>query len=119
MKKIKILELIIGFFAGFISGLFSTGGGLILVPAFIYLLHLDPVKARATSIMCILPMVIISSFFYAKNNYINWEYGIYCAIGGTIGSFIGTKLLNKMPRLILKISFSLFLIYIGVSFLKS
>ena len=27
---------IVGIFAGIISGLFSTGGGMILVPAFIY-----------------------------------------------------------------------------------
>ena len=29
---------IIGFCAGLVSGLFATGGGLILVPAFVYLL---------------------------------------------------------------------------------
>ncbi len=41
----------IGFIAGIISGLFSTGGGMILVPAFIYLLKkIKDIKARGTSI---------------------------------------------------------------------
>ena len=41
MNKNKIfLKMAIGFIAGIISGLFSTGGGMILVPAFIYLLKI-------------------------------------------------------------------------------
>ena len=48
-----VKKMIIGILAGIISGLFSTGGGMILVPAFIYLLKLDATKARGTSIFCI------------------------------------------------------------------
>ena len=58
MKMIK--KIIIGMFAGFISGLFASGGGMILVPAFVYLFKLNETEARATSIFTILPMVITS-----------------------------------------------------------
>ena len=64
-------KIIIGFLAGFVSGLFSTGGGLILVPAFIYLLKEEPKRARGTSIFCILPMVLTSSFFYLLFSQVN------------------------------------------------
>ena len=87
-------KIIIGIIAGLVSGIFSTGGGMILVPAFLYILKMNSVEARATSLTCILPMVIASSFFYAKNDYLNWDFGIMCAIGGIIGSFIGSKILN-------------------------
>ena len=97
MKEFK-KKIIIGFLAGFISGLFSTGGGLILVPAFIYLLKEEPKKARGTSIFCILPMVITSSFFYYKGNYIEWKTAILCAIGGTIGGYIGARILKKYQK---------------------
>ena len=106
-------NIVIGIIAGLISGFFSTGGGLILVPAFIYFIKLDE-KARATSIACILPMVITSSIFYAKNKFIDWKLGILCAIGGIVGGFIGTKFLNKVPDKILKISFLIFLIYMAI-----
>ena len=43
LKKYSKLSLI-GFIAGMISGFFSTGGGLILVPAFLYLLEIDSQK---------------------------------------------------------------------------
>lgn len=69
--------------------------------------------ARATSVFAILPMVIASSFFYLKNNYIDWKIGILCAIGGIIGGYIGTKLLRKLSDKILKISFIIFLFYVS------
>ena len=109
-----IKKIIIGFMAGFISGFFSTGGGLILVPAFIYLLDKDSQKARGTSVFCILPMVITSSFFYYKFNYIDWKISILCAIGGTIGGYIGAKLLKKLSEKVLKVTFVVFIIYVGV-----
>lgn len=108
-----IKKVLIGFFAGIICGFFSTGGGMILVPAFIHILKMDSKKSRGTSIFCILPMVITSSVFYYKNNYINWKLGIICALGGTIGGFIGAKLLKKIPEKILEIVFTAFLLYIS------
>lgn len=114
MLKKYIKQIIIGFLAGLISGFFSTGGGLILVPAFVYILNLEPQRARGTSICCILPMVITSSFFYYKSNFINWKVSILCGIGGAIGGYIGAKLLKKLPDKILKIAFTTFLIYISL-----
>ena len=106
MKKI-----IIGILAGIVCGLVGTGGGLVLVPAFIYMLEIEPKKARATSLTCMLIMVMISSIFYYKNNYIDWKAGGLCAIGGVIGGYIGAKVLKKIPDYILKIIFILFILY--------
>ena len=114
-----IKKVVIGLLAGFISGFFSTGGGLILVPAFIYLLKTDSKKARGTTIFCILPMVITSSFFYYKGNFINWKISILCGIGGAIGGYIGAKLLKKLPERYLKIAFTIFLIYVSVKMIVS
>ena len=111
MKKQYLYEILIGLFAGIISGLFASGGGMILVPAFIYILKMEDVEARATSVLCILPMVVTSGFFYYKNNYIDWKIGLLCAIGGIVGGIVGAKLLNKLPTHYLKIAFTLFLIY--------
>ena len=106
MKKI-----VIGILAGVTCGLFGTGGGMILVPAFVYMLKINPKMARATSLCCMLAMVIASSIFYYKNNYINWQAGLLCAVGGIAGGYIGAKLLKKVPAYILKIVFICFLIY--------
>lgn len=108
---------IIGIIAGIISGLFTSGGGLILVPAFIYILNIEDSKARGTAISCILPMVITSSIFYYKNNFIDWKLGFLCAIGGIIGGIIGAKLLKKIPTIYVKIAFTIFLTYVGIRIL--
>ena len=113
LKKYTKLSLI-GFIAGLVSGLFSTGGGLILVPAFLYLLEMDSQKARGTSVFCILPMVLTSSIFYYKGNFINWKVAILCGIGGAIGGYIGAKLLKKLPEKYLKMAFTIFLIYVSI-----
>lgn len=114
MKNKKIGNILIGILAGFVSGFFGAGGGMILVPYLTLILKEDEVIARATTIMCIFFMVFTSSFFYFNKDSIDWILAIKCAIGGIIGSYIGSKLLINLDKKILKISFIIFLIYAGV-----
>ena len=114
-----IKKSIIGLFSGFITGLFATGGGTILVPSFVHILGLNEKEARATSICCILPATIVSIIFYAKDKLVDIKLALLCATGGIIGAFIGTKLLKKLPDNILKICFAFFLLYISARFIIS
>lgn len=110
-----IRRILVGLIAGMISGLFTAGGGLIVVPALLYTVKMEAKKARATSIFCILPMVLVTTIFYGKSNLIRWDIGVKCAIGGIIGGVIGARLLNYLPEKYLKIAFTLFLIYAGIN----
>ena len=110
-------KILIGLFAGFICGFFGTGGGLILVPGFMYVLKIAPLESRATSICCILPMVIVSSFFYYQKHYIDWRISLLCAVGGIIGGICGAKLLKIFPEKFLKLVFTCFLIYASIKFI--
>ena len=90
------------------------GGGMIVVPTFVYIFKFTEKEARATSVFAILPMVITSGIFYYNNNYIDFSLAIKCAIGGVIGAIIGTKLLRKLSDKYLKIIFIFFLIYVSI-----
>ena len=90
------------------------GGGLLLIPAYIHFFSSSEKEARATAVFCILPMVITTAIFYGKNNFIDIRIGTVCAIGGIIGSFIGSNLLNKLNVKYLKIIFIIFLLYSGI-----
>lgn len=113
MKNLKII--IIGICAGFITGFFSTGGGMIVLPALIYFLKMNEKKARATTVFAILPMVVTSAIFYYKDRYFDFGLGMRCAIGGIIGGFLGTRLLKKISNKILKGIFIVFLVYAGIT----
>ena len=110
---------VIGFLAGIVSGLFASGGGLILVPASVFLDKMDEKRSRGTSIFCVLFLVLASCFVYYRESYIEWNIGIKCAIGGIIGGVIGSRLLKKLDEKVLKIIFILFLGYVGVKMLVS
>ena len=112
--KMMIKKVSVGIIAGFISGLFAAGGGMVVVPAFVHIFKLDEAEARATCIFAILPMVITTTIFYGSSNYINWKIGFLCAIGGIIGSFIGSKLLKVLKGKYLKLLFIIFLLYSGI-----
>lgn len=114
LKKISI-----GLIAGIISGLFAAGGGMIVVPALIHIFKLEDAKARATSVFAILPMVVVSGLFYYKNDYIDWNLGIKCAIGGIVGGIIGAKLLKKMSSKTLRILFVIFLAYTSIKMIMA
>lgn len=114
LKKISI-----GVISGVISGLFAAGGGMIVVPALIHIFKLEDAKARATSVFAILPMVVVSGLFYYKKDYIDWNLGINCAIGGIIGGIIGAKLLKKMSSKTLRILFVIFLAYTSIKMIMA
>ena len=66
MKKIFI-----GLLVGIISGLFASGGGIILVPIFRYFFNLSEKEARATSLFCIFSEILSTSIVYISSYYIN------------------------------------------------
>ena len=48
-----------------------------------------------------------------------WKIAVLCAIGGTIGGYIGAKLLKKVSPKIMKIVFTGFLIYVSIKMITS
>ena len=79
-------KILVGLIVGFISGMFASGGGLLLIPAYIHFFNSSEKEARATAIFCILPMVLVTAIFYGTGNYINWKTGMLCS---SANSFTG------------------------------
>ncbi|AUS96645.1 permease [Clostridium thermosuccinogenes] len=101
---------LIGLVTGTANGLFGSGGGTIAVPAMVLLLGVEDHKAHATAISIILPLTLISAFFYVKNNFVDWALTIKVTLGGIAGGYIGAKLLNICPARVLRRIFAAFMI---------
>lgn len=115
---IKYLKYaVVGLATGAANGLFGSGGGTIAVPAMVYLLGAEDHKSHATAIFIILPLTLISTFFYFSNGFINCDLTLKVVLGGIAGGFIGAKLLGKCPVGILRKIFGTFMIIAGIRML--
>lgn len=110
-----IVFILIGILAGILSGLFGIGGGVIIVPALVYLCGFSQLKAQGTSLAILLPPVGILAFWeYNKNGNVNIKAGILICIFLVIGSLIGAKISPFIPVSMLKKLFGIFMLLISV-----
>ncbi|MHB8066247.1 MAG: sulfite exporter TauE/SafE family protein [Ruminiclostridium sp.] len=112
MKNLKYIG--IGFTAGVANGLFGSGGGTIAVPAMVFLLEEEEHKAHATALLIILPLTMVSAYFYLSNSYVDWNLTWKAMAGGVVGGAIGAYLLNKCPSGVLRKIFGAFMIIAAI-----
>ena|SRR5471030_1982326 len=115
-----ILFIAIGLMAGILSGMFGIGGGVIIVPALMYLCGFSQLKAQGTSLAILLPPVGILAFIsYYKRGAVNVQAGILICIFLIIGSVFGAKIVNYIPLSILKKTFGVLMILISLKMIFS
>ena len=113
MKK----RIFLGLIAGIISGLFASGGGMILVPVLCRTKELDEKKAFATSLGIILPLSVISLCVYLARGGFEFSKSVPYLLGGTIGGLLGGRIFRKVSGRALRFALSLFIIYGGTRLL--
>jgi len=110
-----LLILALGLTVGILVGLLGIGGGVVLVPAMVYLLHYDQHLAQGTSLFILLPPIGLGALReYWKNRQVDLRAGIYCAIGFLLGGYVGGKIAVPMPSDLLKAIFGFFLMLSAV-----
>lgn len=103
--------ILLGLVAGFLSGLFGVGGGVIVVPMLL-LLGLDQRLAAGSSVAAILPTSIVGAVGYGISGNIDWIAGLLLAVGIVAGAQLGTFLLARIPRDVL---FWIFVAFLAVT----
>jgi uncharacterized protein len=102
--------LLLGIAVGVLVGLLGIGGGVVLVPAMVYLLHMDQHLAQGTSLfILLLPIGLGALREYRKQGQVDWRAGILCATGILLGAFAGSRIALPMPSRNLQGGFGCFL----------
>lgn len=116
----NILFVIIGIIAGILSGLFGIGGGIIIVPALVFLCGFSQLKAQGTSLAILLPPVGILAFLdYYKRGEVNVKAGILICVFLVIGSVFGAKISQLLPVNVLRRVFGVLMLLISVKLIFS
>lgn len=110
-----VTVLVLGLAVGVLVGLLGIGGGVVLVPALVYLLHYDQHLAQGTSLFILLPPIGLGALRgYWENRQVDLRAGIICAFGFLLGGYAGGRLAVPMPSKYLQGIFGVFLMLSAV-----
>ena len=99
-----------GIAIGLLNGFFGSGGGILAV-ALLEKKGLSPRQAHATSIALILPLSIISLGVYYLRGNLSLGQSLFFFVPALLGSVCGAWCLKRIPVFLLKISFSILILY--------
>lgn len=111
-----LLLLAIGLGAGILSGVFGIGGGIVIVPALIYLAKMSPQQAAGTSLAAlVLPVgAAIGAATYYRAGQLHLRDALFIAAGMAVGAFLGSYVATHVDAQLLKRGFALLMVVMAV-----
>jgi uncharacterized membrane protein YfcA len=116
-----LLYLLLGLVAGALSGLIGIGGGVIIVPALVFLFGFSQHQAQGTTLALLIPPIgILAAWMYYQQGYVDVKIAALICLGFFFGSFLGAKVATGLSNIVLERIFgvALLLIALKMIFLK-
>lgn len=109
-----LLLIIVGLAAGALSGMVGVGGGIIVVPALVYILGFSQLQAQGTSLgLLLLPVGFLAVWNYYKQGYIDIKVVLVMCVAFVIGGWIGSKVTLSLPQEMVKKIFAIVLLLVA------
>jgi len=109
-----LLLILVGLAAGVLSGMVGVGGGIIVVPALIYILGFSQHEAQGTSLgLLLLPVGIFAVLNYYKKGYIDVKVVAIMCVAFVIGGWFGSKVSLSLPQETVKKIFAVLMLVIA------
>jgi uncharacterized protein len=110
-----ILYMLLGLFAGTISGLAGIGGGVIIVPALVFLFGFTQQQAQGTTLALLIPPIgLLAAYTYYKSGFVNIKVALFICAGFFIGGLIGSKIACNCSNQVLQKIFGGIILLIGL-----
>ncbi len=108
--------LLLGLVAGVASGIVGIGGGVIIIPALVYLFGFSQHLAQGTTVALLVPPIgILAAYIYYKNGFIDFKASSFICLSFVLGGFIGSKIAVNISTDILQKIFGVIIVIIGLS----
>ncbi len=121
MLEIFVICLLFGCFSGVLAGLFGVGGGLVLVPFFVFLLdwqavpsHWVMLVAVATSLATIVVTSIAASLAHMRLGSIIWPLVFKLSAGILFGVLVGSLVADSLLFENLRLIFALYMLSVAI-----
>jgi uncharacterized protein len=109
------LLIVVGLLAGILSGFVGVGGGIIMVPALIWLLGYNQHQAQGTSLaVLMLPVVFLAVRNYFKEGMIDWKVVVVIAVAFVAGGYFGSKGALALPADTVKRIFGVVMLFVAI-----
>jgi uncharacterized membrane protein YfcA len=106
--------VVIGAMGGLFAGLFGVGGGIVIVPALIYMASFSQHQATGTSLAMLLPPIGLGAAIeYYRHGNVNVPAAIILAITMFLGTWLGAVIANKISGPHLRLMFGVFVWGLG------
>ena len=109
------IAILIGAVGGVVAALCGVGGGVVMVPAFVFLLKMGQKAAVATSLAAIIFTALATSAKNHGNGFIRWEVALPAGIAGAIVGWFAADFLKKFHDVTLTRIFASVIIVFGVT----
>lgn len=106
-----VLPVILGFFAGILTGIMGIGGGVVLVPMMVLLLGVQQHLAQGISMLVIIPTVLVAIFKLRNSRLFQIRLALLLAAGSMLGSLVSSNLVQQIDGAVLKRIFGILVIY--------
>jgi len=107
--------VVLGFMAGAFSGLIGVGGGVIIVPALVFLFGLSQHQAQGTTLALLIPPIgALAAWTYFQEGFVEVHTAVLICIGFFFGGLLGAKLANHLSNLELERVFGVAMLLISL-----
>jgi hypothetical protein len=110
-----LLYMLLGLVAGTLSGTIGLGGGVIIVPALVFIFGLSQHTAQGTTLALLVPPIgILAAWTYWKAGYVDLRVAAFVAVGLFFGSYMGARIATHLPGGVLERIFGFALLLIAL-----
>jgi uncharacterized membrane protein YfcA len=107
--------LILGLAAGILSGLLGIGGGILIIPALVFVFGLTQHQAQGTTLALMVPPIgLLAAWTYYKQGQVNLGVAALICLGFFFGGLLGARLAGVISGVLLRRLFGVALLITAV-----